>query len=304
MGKKGLTSAQAFASSSDQPVYSLKCDDLTIEGYSRACVQTFWRIPEMKLGFDLGWQPWEYMGTPRWFLSHTHMDHSLALPAYVVRRRMMRMTPPDIYLPAEKVQAVQSLLDAFSKVDGGPLPCRLIGVAPGMEIELSRELVVSVVKAYHSVPSCGYMIWERRRKLRPEYASLTGEQIRDLRERGTSITYEIRMPRVAYVGDSTARILDQNPVMYEADVLITEVSFFTSDPSPDEARAFGHIHFDDILARRDRFQNKVVIAGHFTTRTTDQMILNVVHRKCPDLFDGRLHLWFGQKNFSPEKKEG
>ena len=27
---------------------------LTIEGYSRAAVQSYWRVPELKLGFDLG----------------------------------------------------------------------------------------------------------------------------------------------------------------------------------------------------------------------------------------------------------
>ena len=35
------------------PVKTLAYKDLTIEGYSRAAVQTYWRIPEFKLGFDL-----------------------------------------------------------------------------------------------------------------------------------------------------------------------------------------------------------------------------------------------------------
>ena len=35
------------------PVKTLAYKDLTIEGYSRAAVQTYWRIPELKLGFDL-----------------------------------------------------------------------------------------------------------------------------------------------------------------------------------------------------------------------------------------------------------
>ena len=57
------------------PVKTLVHKDLTIEGYSRAAVQTYWRIPELKFGFDLGAQPWSFMGTPTWFVSHTHMDH-------------------------------------------------------------------------------------------------------------------------------------------------------------------------------------------------------------------------------------
>ena len=64
----------------DSSTYSrVKCEHFTVEGFSRAPIMTFWRVPEYKLGFDLGWQPWEFMGTPRWFLSHTHMDHVLAM---------------------------------------------------------------------------------------------------------------------------------------------------------------------------------------------------------------------------------
>ena len=76
----------------------------TIEGWSRAAVQSYWRIPELKVGFDLGAQPWDFMGTPNWFISHTHLDHVAALPIYVARRRMMKMEPPTIYAPAESIE--------------------------------------------------------------------------------------------------------------------------------------------------------------------------------------------------------
>ena len=52
---------------------------LTIEGWSRAAVQSYWRVPELKVGFDLGAQPWDFMGTPTWFVTHTHLDHIAAL---------------------------------------------------------------------------------------------------------------------------------------------------------------------------------------------------------------------------------
>ncbi|MBT3889146.1 MAG: metal-dependent hydrolase, partial [Planctomycetaceae bacterium] len=65
------------------PLKKLSHAGLTIEGYSRAAVQTYWRIPELKLGFDLGAQPWDFMGTPNWVISHTHMDHIAALPVYL-----------------------------------------------------------------------------------------------------------------------------------------------------------------------------------------------------------------------------
>ena len=92
------------------PVRTLQHQNLTIEGYSRAAVQSYWRVPELKVGFDLGAQPWDFMGTPTWLITHTHLDHVAALPVYVARRRMMKMEPPTIYLPAEAVEDVRRLL--------------------------------------------------------------------------------------------------------------------------------------------------------------------------------------------------
>ncbi len=71
-------------------------------------MQTYWRFPELKLGFDLGAQPWSFMSTPTWFITHTHLDHVAAIPVYVARRRMMKMEPPKIYLPEQAVEGVGS----------------------------------------------------------------------------------------------------------------------------------------------------------------------------------------------------
>ena len=89
------------------PVKTIQHGPLTIEGYSRAAVQSYWRLPELSIGFDLGAQPWGFMGTETWFVSHGHLDHIAALPVYVARRRMMKMEPPGIYLPHETLAAVQ-----------------------------------------------------------------------------------------------------------------------------------------------------------------------------------------------------
>jgi ribonuclease Z len=273
------------------PVKTLKHGALSIEGYSRAAVQTYWRIPELRLGFDLGAQPWSFMGTENWFVSHTHLDHVAALPVYVARRRMMKMEPPRIYLPAEAVEPVERLLKIVSRLDRGRLPCELVGVEPGMEIELSRELVVTVSRTRHTIPSLGFVVWERRRKLKPEYQQLTGDQIRDLRLGGTDVTHEQRMPKVAYLGDSAPQGLDDCPAMYEAEVLITELTFVAPSHKKDKIHKFGHIHLDDLVERRDRFKNQLVIAAHLSTRYGSKQVQHFVDRKLPDLLGGRLHLW-------------
>ncbi len=276
----------------DYPLRRQTFNGMTVEGYSRAAMQTYWRIPELKLGFDLGAQPWSFMGTPRWFVSHTHMDHLLALPAYVARRRMMKMEPPTIFLPAQAVGTVQQLLNAFTRLDHGRLPCELVGVEPGDEFELSRELVVTVGKTYHTIPSVAYTIWERRKKLKEEYLSLSGPEIRDLAKSGVEISVEKRFPRVAYLGDSTPQGLDDNPSMYEAEILILELSFVAKRHRVDKIHKYGHVHLDDLVARANRFKNGLIVASHFSTRYHDSEIERTVRGRFPDMLDGRLVLWF------------
>ncbi|HJT30982.1 MAG TPA: MBL fold metallo-hydrolase [Pirellulales bacterium] len=273
------------------PVKSLVHKDLTIEGYSRAAVQTYWRIPEFKVGFDLGAQPWAFMGTPTWLVSHTHLDHIAALPVYVARRRMMKMEPPTIYLPEAAVEYVDRILKLFTRLDRGRMPCMLKPTRPGDEIELSRELVVTVSATKHTVPSLGFVVWERRRKLKAEYQTRTGDQIRDLRLSGVEVTEERRIARVAYVGDSSPEGLDACPAMYEAQVLITELTFVAPRHRKDKIHKFGHMHLDDLIERRDRFRNELVVASHFSTRYHQQQVRHYISQALPDMLDGRLHLW-------------
>ena len=273
------------------PLRTLTHKGLTVEGYSRAAVQSYWRIPELKLGFDLGGQPWGFMATGTWFISHTHLDHIAALPVYVARRRMMKMEPPDIYLPESAIEPVGRLLRTVSRLDRGRLPCRLLPARPGDEIELSREHVVTVSSTAHTIPSVGYVVWDRRRKLKHEYQGLPGDKIRDLRHSGVDVTHEIRTPLVAYLGDSAPEGLDRCPAMYEAMILITEMTFVARSHRREKIHKYCHIHLDDILERRERFHNEVIVAAHYSTRYTDDRINRIIAKKIPDLLDGRLQVW-------------
>lgn len=264
---------------------------LTIEGYSRAAVQTYWRVAELKLGFDLGAHPWDFMGMPRWLISHTHLDHIAALPLYVARRRLMKMDKPDVYVPAHAVDSTRTMLTSFERLDRGRMHCNLIGVEPDQEFELSRELVVRVLQTAHTVPSVGYVIFERRNKLKPEYLELSGEQIRDLRAGGTQITEEVRIPLIAYTGDTSPKGLDNNPLFYQAKILITEMTFVAPDHRRQLIHKNGHMHLDDFVSRQSNFKNELIIASHFSTRYNRREAEKHVQRKLPDLLDGRLMLW-------------
>lgn len=273
------------------PVRSFVFKGLTIEGYSRAAVQSYWRIPELKLGFDLGGSPWAFMGTQTFFVTHPHLDHLAAIPVYVARRRMMKMDPPTIYLPEDSVDNVRRLLLAWQRLDRGRMNCELIGVKPGDEIQLSREHVVTAFATKHTVPSVGYVVWDRRRKLRPDLQGLSGDEIRDRRLAGEEVTHEVRVPLVCYVGDSAPAGLDNCAAVYEAQVLITEMTFFRPEHRKEKIHKFGHTHIDDIIERADRFKNELIILTHFSTRYQDKQVQAAIEQRLPATLRERVKLW-------------
>jgi ribonuclease Z len=273
------------------PIKSLSWKALTIEGYSRAAVQSYWRIPELKLGFDLGGSPWAFMGNQTYFVSHGHLDHLAALPVLVARRRMMKMEPPAIYVPAEIKENVERLLRAWQRIDRGRQNCDLVGVSPGDEIELSREHVVKVFRTTHTVPSVGYVVYDRRKKLKEEYRGLAGDAIRDLRLGGTEVSEEVRVPLVAYCGDTAPAGLDAEPDVYKAQVLITEMTFYRPEHRKEKIHKHGHTHLDDIVERADRFENELIILGHFSTRYHERQVRRAMEKRLPEALRDRVELW-------------
>jgi len=264
---------------------------LTIEGYSRAAVQTYWRIPELKLGFDMGGSPWSFMGTNTFFISHGHLAHMAALPVFVARRRMMKMEPPTIYVPAKIHDQVWKMLNAWRQLDRGRMICNLVPVADGDEFELSRERVVTVFDTVHTVPSVGYLVWDRRRKLKEDLVGVDEDEIRKRRLGGEDVTREVRMPLVCYCGDTAPAGLDNYDPVFQSRVLITEMTFFRPDHRKDKIHKFGHTHLDDIIERAERFENELIILAHFSTRYQDSQVRREVKKRLPESLRDRVELW-------------
>ncbi|MBO0699549.1 MAG: metal-dependent hydrolase [Zavarzinella sp.] len=273
------------------PYLSLAHGGLTVEGWSRAGIQSYWRVPELRIGFDLGAVPWAFTPTGTWFVTHAHLDHLLALPALLARRWMLKYPPTTVYVPAEIVDDVWALLAAWRKLDRGAQDCTLVGLKPGDSVNLSDRHYVTAFPTAHPIPARGYVIWERRNKLKEEYAGLPGDRLKQLRETGGTLTVEVPVPLLCYTGDTGPAGLDADPAVYAAKILITECSFARPDHSPEKIHEFGHLHLDDFVGRADRFQNVLIIAGHTTSRDEPASFQQWAAERLPAGLRERFHVW-------------
>src|SRR5262249_29572573 len=129
------------------------------------------------------------------------------------------------------------------------------------------------------------------KKLRPGYRGWRGDETRDLRLSGTEVTAEVRAPLVCYTSDTAPAGLDACAAVYEAQILITEMTFFRPEHRKEKIHKFGHTHLDDIVERADRFKNELIILAHFSTRYQDHQFRAAVEEKLPASIKDRVRLW-------------
>ncbi|KAI8158698.1 hypothetical protein K4K49_006793 [Colletotrichum sp. SAR 10_70] len=258
MAKSGLSFATPLPQSSRSEVLEWhfpKPYQYTLIGKSRAAWHTSFVIPQLNLLLDAGLVVND-LRPKHIVLTHTHSDHCLLAPAFTKRE-----DPPDIILPTEcrklfdDYVLAKTLLnrggtytgaDAESlglKVDGQGIDAdgrtegeraflgthNTIPVKPGDTLPLRKvkNMTVSVFKCDHNVPSVGYLFSTTNHKLKPEYTSLPGPEIKKLRQSGVEITAPVTTPVFAFLGDGTATTLAAEPewLKQEVAVVITECSF-------------------------------------------------------------------------------
>ena len=117
-------------------------------------------------------------------------------------------------------------------------------------------------------------MYSTKEKLLPEHAGKHGSEIKALREAGTRVTATVEVPEVAFTGDTAADWIDRaadgsDAVAADAlraKLLICECTFVDDRCTPEDARAYGHTHVDELIERAAAFENESILLIHFSAR--------------------------------------
>ncbi|HEV7427862.1 MAG TPA: MBL fold metallo-hydrolase [Thermoanaerobaculia bacterium] len=269
---------------------SIETPHLHIEGVSRAGHETWFRVREFNAAFDIGRCPDQLIGTSDIFVTHAHLDHAVGIPFYAGQRQLHRMTGGRVYVPADAADGMNEIMRIYERITGALFDeVEVIGLAVGDVVKLGRTHEVRVHKATHRVAANAYEVIESRHRLRDEFAGRDEHEIVELRASGVSVTEEWRRSMLFYTGDTDRGILETNDALFKSEVLMIECSFITTGHE-ERAAKYRHIHFDDIAAFADRFENETIVLTHFSRRYSRSQIHDEIRRRCPAVLRDRIRL--------------
>jgi ribonuclease Z len=244
----------------------IKIDELEVIGYSVAAEETVVAIPQLDVCFDVGKAPDQIIPINHVLLTHGHMDHAAGIAYYLSHRNFCGQSPGTILAPENLLGPMREIIDAWGRLDGNKIPGNLVGVKPGDEYQIKPNLFTRVFPTKHSKGSVGYTVIEKRKKIKPEYAGLTGPQIVELKRQGIQIDYPVELPIVTYLGDTQYVDFSQLKYIAESKILIAECTFYETDHSG-RAEAGRHMHISQFAELMEKLNNEHIIITHTTQRT-------------------------------------
>ncbi|NLZ04391.1 MAG: MBL fold metallo-hydrolase [Phycisphaerae bacterium] len=244
----------------------IQLGDLTVLGYSVAGEETVIALPQLDVCFDVGKAPDQIIPISHVLLTHGHMDHSAGFAYYLSQRKFCGMAPGTILAPANLIRTMEEILDSWGRLDGNRIPANLVGVRPGDEYAIKPNLFARAFPTRHTAGSVGFTVLEKRKKLKAEYAGLTGPQIVELKKQGIAIDNPVEIPIVTYLGDTQYVDFSQLDYVVHSRILIAECTFY-EDEHVGRASAGRHMHVDELAGLLGRLDNEHVIISHLTART-------------------------------------
>ncbi len=260
----------------------------SVVGYYVAGEETVAQVPELNVCFDVGRAPYFALTSDFVCISHGHMDHVAGLAYYLSQRYFQGMKPGTVLVPRELERPIDNMLRSWRDIERQATPYKLLPMSPGQMYEVRRDFGIRCFATHHAGVSLGYSLVSIREKLKPEYLEKSGPELIEMKKAGVEIQYRLEVPMVAFLGDTTAGPVFDEPDVQNAETLITECTFFDTDHKT-KAKAGRHLHVDEFVKLLPKLKNKNILLGHVSRRTGVGRAKRLLRKMIGDAEMSRIH---------------
>jgi ribonuclease Z len=253
-----------------------------IRAVSVGGLETCIELPAWKLCFDIGRCPHTATRLPRVLFTHAHVDHMAGVIHHCATRDLLGMSQPLYVVPKENEEDFHAMLAAWRRLDRSDLPCTVQGARPGDRVEIGKSRHATAFRSVHRVPTIGWALSSRKRKLRADLVGVGRDEILRRRQAGEAVEDEVESVEVAFCGDTMIEVVERVEAVRTARVLILEVTFLDEKVPVELARSKGHVHLDEVIARAHLFRNEHIVFTHFSARYDARQIRRILDQKLPD----------------------
>ena len=271
--------------------YSFNHGDLQFAGYTLAGITTSLVFRNAQLAFDVGQGLPFQMGVRRVLLTHGHLDHAAGVPYLGAQRNMQSQRQNDIYTPPSLAKPLGEILRLWAEIDQHDYAYALHPVAPGAMVEIDKQFCFKPFRTVHRVESQGYLVYQKKKRLRAGLREAGPEAILEARRRGEDVNESYLEPTVAFTGDTQSEFIDSDADIARARVLFVECTFFGEGRTVADAREWGHIHFDELRELLPRLRNERIVLIHASVRYSSAYINKILDESLSPLDRARVTLF-------------
>lgn len=260
-----------------------------IQGLSVAGEQTVVQVPELDLVFDIGLCPRAALASNYLALTHGHMDHAAGLAYYFSQRYFQGMGVGTVICHPDLERPIRNVMTAWIDLEAQKTPYELITLAPEEQFPIKNNIDLRAFATQHTVPSLGYVVVEKRNKLKPEYAELEQPQLIELKKQGVEISQQLQIPLITFTGDTAWGSHFERDDVINSKILITECTFLESSHR-NRASVGKHLHLDHILELLEMSKAQAIILVHLSRRTHIAKVRQQLDTVVPEKHRDRLLL--------------
>ena len=265
---------------------------MSIEGHSIAGEETLIRLHPPGHALDVGRGAAAQAGSRDLFVSHGHLDHALGVPYVLSQRTLHHQAPTRVFCPRPVAAALGEFVAAGERLEGVEYHYQIVGLVPGDRVEVGRDLAMEAFATDHVVPSLGFHLLRRRRRLKDGFRACSGAELAGLRAGGVEIDDLSEEIWLSYCGDTGPEVFGLAPRLPESRLLMIECTFL-GDEVRQHGSAYKHLHFDDLVEHASKLErHEAIVLHHLSRRHSIGELRREVEARLPRLAS-RIHL-FGE----------